>query len=57
MKLELLISAVNAEPESLIRKMRVATDAVLINQCGRDESAEIKVDGGCVRVFLLPKRV
>jgi len=51
MKLELLISAVNAEPESLIRKMRVATNAVLINQCGREESAEIKAGGGRVRVF------
>ena len=51
MKLELLISAVNAEPDNLIKKMRVASDAVLINQCGQEESAEIKVSGGSVRIL------
>ena len=51
MKLELLISAVNAEPDKLIQKMRVATDAVLVNQCGREDACEIKTEGGVVRVL------
>jgi len=51
MKLELLISAVNAEPDKLISKMRVASDAVLINQCGRNDASEFEVSGGLVRVL------
>ncbi|MBO4679949.1 MAG: glycosyltransferase family 2 protein [Lachnospiraceae bacterium] len=51
MKLELLISAVNAEPDNLITKMRVASDAVLINQCGREDSAEMQLQDGLVRVL------
>lgn len=51
MKLELLISAVNAEADKLIEKMGVKSDAVLINQCGREDSAEIEVQGGLVRVL------
>lgn len=47
MTLELLISAVNAEPEKLIEKMKVSSNAVLINQCGHDEKDEL----GNVRVF------
>lgn len=47
MSFELLISAVNAEPEKLIEKMHVSSDAVLINQCGREGYYEI----GTVRVF------
>ena len=51
MKLELLISAVNAEPDNLIKKMNVACDAVLINQCGAESSSEVEVPGGVVRVL------
>lgn len=35
MKLEVLISAVNADAHELIEKMKVTCDAVLINQCGK----------------------
>ena len=51
MKLELLISAVNAEPDKLIQKMRVTGDAVLINQCGKEDSAGIKTADGLVRAL------
>ena len=51
MKLELLISAVNAEADKLIEKMRVAGDAVLINQCGAEGTSEVSVQGGCVSVL------
>lgn len=52
MKLELLISAVNAEPEKLIEKMKVTSDAVLINQCGKEGKDTI----GRVRVFSYAER-
>lgn len=51
MKLELLISAVNAEADKLIDKMGVKSDAILINQCGREDSARIDVSDGSVRVL------
>lgn len=51
MRLEHLISAVNAEPVTLIKKMKIATDAVLINQCKEDSYEEIELKEGTVRVF------
>lgn len=33
MKVQLLISAMNVKPKELVKKMRVASDAILINQC------------------------
>ena len=51
MKLEVLISAVNADAESLIKKMNITSDAVLINQSGRNGAGELTVKNGKVRVF------
>lgn len=51
MKPELLISAVNADPRQLIEKMGVSSDAVLINQSGKEAYEEIPVKNGVVRVF------
>lgn len=51
MKLELLIAALKAVPDKLIETMKIASDAVLINQCDEDNYAEIAVSGGKVRVF------
>lgn len=51
MKLEVLISAVNANPEELIEKMNVSTDAVLINQCGKNETFSFERNDACVRTF------
>ena len=49
---ELLISAVNADPETLLKKMKVQTDAVLVNQCGREGEKELKLSSGCfTRVY------
>ncbi len=39
--LEVLISAVNQDPKQLLEKMHIASDAVLINQCGRNDYEEI----------------
>ena len=37
MQMQMLISAVNQDPEALLDTMKVATKAVLVNQCGREE--------------------
>lgn len=51
MKLEVLISAVNCEPEKLIEKMGIEGNAVLINQCGKDAEEIIPGENGEIRVF------
>ncbi len=51
MKLELLISAVNADPKKLIEKMHVFSDAVLVNQNGTDSEEDLSLNGWTVRVF------
>lgn len=51
MKLEVLISAVNADAEALIKKMNITSDAVLINQSGRNGAGELTVKNGKVRVL------
>ena len=51
MKLEVLISAVNADESFLIKKMNITSDAVLINQAGRNDAGEMSVKNGKVRVF------
>ena len=51
MELQLLISAVNADPAALIRKMNIRSDAVLVNQCGKVSYEELSTEGYTVRVF------
>jgi len=51
MKVQHLISAVNAEPEELIKKMNIRTDAVLINQCGVDSTESFQIEGGLIEVY------
>ncbi|MCQ2521874.1 MAG: glycosyltransferase family 2 protein [Lachnospiraceae bacterium] len=50
-RMELLISALNAEPEELLKRMKVASDAVLINQCGRNDYREIALGEYTVKVY------
>lgn len=56
MQINMLISAVNAEPLALLKKMKPECDAVLINQCDRDGEEEINVNGCKVRVFYRNER-
>ncbi|MBO7334781.1 MAG: glycosyltransferase family 2 protein [Lachnospiraceae bacterium] len=51
MRIELLISALCAKPEELIRKMNIKTDAVLIDQCDEDGEESSDVNGHTVKVF------
>ena len=43
MVVQVLISAMHAEPKELIKKMNVFSDAILINQCDENDS-----DSSCV---------
>ena len=56
MELQLLISAVNADPVALIRKMNIRSDAVLVNQCGKVSYEELSAEGYTVRVFSFDER-
>lgn len=56
MTLELLVSAVNADPSGLIQKMNIHSDAVLINQCDHVGYEELPVDGWKVRVWSLQEK-
>lgn len=56
MKLELLISALNLDAHSLIEKMNIRSDAVLVNQCDREGTENISLEAGTVRVFYSTER-
>lgn len=56
MKIEHLISAVNAEPHNLISKMNITADAVLINQCGQDGYESFSTGLGTVSVYSYNER-
>lgn len=57
MKAELLIASVNAEPEKLIEEMHLTSNAVIINQCDREDYREITLENGSeVRVFSYNER-
>lgn len=51
MKLQILISALKAEPDKLIKTMNVSSDAVLINQCDEESVREIALENGLVKVI------
>ncbi|MDE7359363.1 MAG: glycosyltransferase family 2 protein, partial [Lachnospiraceae bacterium] len=56
MKLEVLVSAVDKNAVELISQMHIATDAVLVNQCGRYAYETIEAKGGSVKCFSMPER-
>lgn len=56
MKLEVLISAVDKNAAELISQMHIATDAVLVNQCGRYDYETLTARGGSVKCFSMPER-
>ena len=56
MRLQLLISAVNQEPEKLISAMHVQSDAILVNQCDHFSYEEIRQADHLIRVYHLAER-
>lgn len=56
MGIQLLVSAVDKDAAALVRQMHIATEAVIVNQCGRYGYEEITVGGHRVQVFSMPER-
>lgn len=56
MRLEVLVSTVNANPHKLIKKMNIQTDAIIINQCDCFGYEEIKNGNNIVKVYSFSER-
>lgn len=56
MKVEVLASVMQEEPNQLIRRMRLSSDAVIINQCDRVGYEEIEYQGHLARFYSFPDR-
>lgn len=56
MKLEVLISTMHRDDHSLLSEMRIATDAIVVNQCDRNEVETIEHNGHTVKWFSLCER-
>ncbi|MDR2888414.1 MAG: glycosyltransferase family 2 protein, partial [Lachnospiraceae bacterium] len=51
MKIEILVAAVHQDVRLLAQKMKIQTDAIIINQCDRFGVDEFELDGSRVRAF------
>lgn len=56
MKLQVLVSAMNQKDYSLINKMNLKTDAIIINQCDKNEFKEIDHCGNKIKFISLAER-
>lgn len=56
MKVEVLVSAMHQDPQKLAEKMRLSSDAVIINQCDSEDYTEFKRQGNRIRCFSLAER-
>lgn len=54
--LQVLISALQIEPEKLLEKMNIQTPAVLVNQCGKDERENLQFKGNDILVISSSER-
>lgn len=56
MGIQMLVSAVNQDVQTLAQRMNIETDAIVINQCDRFGYAEYEHKGHTVRCFSLKER-
>lgn len=56
MKLELLMSCMYQSDDSLVRASRITGDAVVINQCDREDYSEYATERGTARIFSTNQR-
>lgn len=54
--MQLLVSALNANIDELILKMRINSDAIIVNQCNESNYREVEHLGHTVRVFSFDER-
>lgn len=56
MGLEVLVSAVNADPRELAKKMNLRTDAVIVDQCDREGAETFEHNGKTIRCLYMKSR-
>ena len=56
MKLEVLISTMHQTDFSLAENMNITSDALIINQCDKDDYHEKKIKNGCIRMISVNDR-
>lgn len=56
MRVQVLASVMNQTMEHIVKRMRLASDAVVINQCDRLGFEEMECPGGLVRFYSFPDR-
>lgn len=56
LRVEVLVAAMHQEPLALAERMRLDSDAVVINQCERRDQVEMTRQGHRLRFFSLPER-
>lgn len=56
MKLEILMSCMHQKDNELVEKSQITGDAVVINQCDREDYAEYKTENGLARMFFTTQR-
>lgn len=56
MKVQVLASVMHEKPEELVKRMRLESDAVIINQCDELGYEELSCPGGCVRFYSFSDR-
>ncbi len=56
MKLEILMSCMHQDDDTLVRLSKITGDAVVINQCDREGYAEYQTQRGSVRMFSTTQR-
>lgn len=56
MRVQVLASVMNESPRELAERMRLESEAVIINQCDRLGYEELEYKGHCVRFYSFPER-
>lgn len=56
MSMQLLVSAVNAQPREMVEAMNIHSDAIVVNQCDRYDYTELEKDGYHIRFFSMNER-
>lgn len=56
MKVEVLASVMNEQPEELVKRMGLASDAVIINQCDELKFEQLEYKGHRARFYSFPER-
>lgn len=56
MRVQVLASVMGQSPENIAEKMRLDSDAIIINQCDRLDYKEMEYNGNNVRFFSFPDR-